>query len=406
MKKNSIFLFVLAMTAATVTWAQTDTVTLSIVANDAQMGTVTLGDTNDRVIFGNLTKGFFCSTPSQYGVCTDGTFIYTSSWTTSVADGHMFHQYNMNGDLVDTFTIQDVSPIRDLTTDGTYFYGGSTGSVIYVMDFATRTLVRTIECAGAAVRHISYDPVREGFWVGNWSTLSLYDLEGNKIQDGPTTTDLAGSAYYTNNNDEGHLLLFRQPSSDALVFDYDITNDTMYADTVCDVVATSEATGMAGGSFISTYNGRLCWFGDVQQSPNFIGIYPIVNVPTDSISKDVVSGTQWIVTATPKEGYHFVKWSDETTENPRTLEANSNIELQAIFAGNIGIDAIDVNDINVYSLDGRIVVEGAEGLTVRVYDMMGREVCRNISSAQPILHNGVYLVQVADLPAHKVVVIR
>ena len=405
MKKIIIFLSVLAMTTAMAAWAQTDTVTLSIAANDAQMGTVTLGDTNGSIIFGNLTKGFFCTTPSQYGVCTDGTYIYTSSWTNSVSDGFMFHQYSMNGDSIDAFTIDGIQPIRDMTTDGTYFYGGANGDSVFVMDLTARIRVGAFQCQGAQVRHISYDPVRDGFWLGNWSTLALYDRNGNKIQDGPASTNIAGSAYYTN-GDEGHLLLYRQPSSDALVFDYDISNDTIYADTVCDVVATSEAVGMAGGSFISTYNGRLCWFGDVQQSPNFIGIYPIVNVPTDSISKDVVSGTQWIVTATPKEGYHFVKWSDETTENPRTLEANSNIELQAIFAGNIGIDAIDVNDINVYSLDGRIVVEGAEGLTVRVYDMMGREVCRNISSAQPILHNGVYLVQVADLPAHKVVVIR
>ena len=408
MKKRIILLVVLAISATTAAWAQTDTLTLSIAVSNPQMGTVTLSDTNGSTIFGNLVKGFLCTSASQYGVCTDGTYIYTSSWTTSVADGYMFHQYNMNGDSVDAFTIQDVSPIRDLTTDGTYFYGGSNNSTIYVMDFATRTLVRTIECTGAAIRHITYDPVREGFWVGNWSTLSLYDLEGNKMQDGPVPSSASGTAYYMNGND-GHLLLFVQPSSDALVFDYDITNDTVYADTVCDVNATSEAEGISGGSFIGTYNGRLCWFGDVQQSPNIIGIYPIVNIPTDSIDKDVISGTQWIVTATPREGYRFVSWSDENTDNPRTLTVNSDTELRAFFMRDNSVVGDDVtNEISVYASNGHIVVLGAEDMEVGVYDVMGREVLRanGTASSTFVLPQGVYIVKVGDQPARKVVVLK
>lgn len=35
--------------------------------------------------------------------------------------------------------------------------------------------------------------------------------------------------------------------------------------------------------------------------------------------------------ATAKDGYHFVKWSDGDTSNPRTLTINKKIELIAIF---------------------------------------------------------------------------
>ena len=38
--------------------------------------------------------------------------------------------------------------------------------------------------------------------------------------------------------------------------------------------------------------------------------------------------------ATPKEGYHFVKWSDENTDNPRTITVTGETNLTAIFAIN------------------------------------------------------------------------
>ena len=37
------------------------------------------------------------------------------------------------------------------------------------------------------------------------------------------------------------------------------------------------------------------------------------------------------IMAWPKDGYHFVKWSDGDTSNPRTLTINKKIELIAIF---------------------------------------------------------------------------
>ena len=71
------------------------------------------------------------------------------------------------------------------------------------------------------------------------------------------------------------------------------------------------------------------------------------------------------------------------------------------------IDDIATDNIKVYTLNGRIVVEGANGEEVRVFDMMGRQV---INSHFSILNfqfpTGVYLVKVGDRPACKVAVIR
>lgn len=64
------------------------------------------------------------------------------------------------------------------------------------------------------------------------------------------------------------------------------------------------------------------------------------------------------------------------------------------------IDNTEADDLKVYTLGGRIVVEGAEGETIRIYDITGRSI-RNEA-----LHTGVYIVKVGNRPARKVVVIK
>ncbi len=71
------------------------------------------------------------------------------------------------------------------------------------------------------------------------------------------------------------------------------------------------------------------------------------------------------------------------------------------------IEDVDNSNCLVYSSDGRIVVQGAEGVEIRVYDLTGREVVKATRNGEtPVLPTGVYLVKVGTLPARKVVVIR
>ena len=65
-----------------------------------------------------------------------------------------------------------------------------------------------------------------------------------------------------------------------------------------------------------------------------------------------------------------------------------------------GIDDINQDNIHVYAHDGRIKVEGADGETVRVFNVVGQSVDNGSLSA------GVYMVKVGDRPARKVVVTR
>jgi hypothetical protein len=65
-----------------------------------------------------------------------------------------------------------------------------------------------------------------------------------------------------------------------------------------------------------------------------------------------------------------------------------------------GIDDLDVMGYRLWVMDGRIIVEGADGETVNVYDLTGRSVLNNN------LPTGVYLVKIGDRPAQKVVVLN
>jgi len=115
--------------------------------------------------------------------------------------------------------------------------------------------------------------------------------------------------------------------------------------------------------------------------------------------------------ATPASGYHFVRWNDNNTDNPRVVTVTGNTTYTAYFeVGNAGIEDANENNVNIHVADGCITVMGAEGKDVSVYDMMGRMTETWIATATRYntseLESGVYMVKVGDYPAHKVVVVR
>ena len=72
---------------------------------------------------------------------------------------------------------------------------------------------------------------------------------------------------------------------------------------------------------------------------------------------------------------------------------------------------MEATSVKLYQRDGKIVVEGAEGMPVRVYDAVGREINgkrreENGKMAFAVPTSGVYLVRVGDHPARRIVVIR
>ena len=81
--------------------------------------------------------------------------------------------------------------------------------------------------------------------------------------------------------------------------------------------------------------------------------------------------------------------------------------------GNVGIQNIDLTDVNIFSRMGEIIVENPSGKSIQVLDAVGRIIYitnntsyndSQVSISVP--KSGVYLVKVGDSPAKKVVVVK
>ena len=124
------------------------------------------------------------------------------------------------------------------------------------------------------------------------------------------------------------------------------------------------------------------------------------------------------ITANPDANYHFVHWIDETTgqvvstshEYSFSMPA-SHLSYVAVFAADVvGIDDVDLDNIVIYSSNQQIIVQGANGQTIRVFDVVGRLVAQRQDATDQesiqLSNTGVYLVQVGNAPARRVVVRR
>ncbi len=122
-------------------------------------------------------------------------------------------------------------------------------------------------------------------------------------------------------------------------------------------------------------------------------------------------GSSVIVEATPFEGSTFEGWSDNagqsvlTTDNPYTFTLMDNTTLMAVFHNSNDIEEAEDEDIIIFVRDKHIIVEGAEGETVQVFNTLGHLLKTFKQSSSQALHSGVFLVKVGNRPVRKVVVL-
>ena len=120
------------------------------------------------------------------------------------------------------------------------------------------------------------------------------------------------------------------------------------------------------------------------------------------------------VQANAYHGYHFGHWSDGNTDNPRYIVVLQDTHLVAYFASDNGedegIEETEEEKVKLYQRNGQIVVEGAEGYPVYLYDVVGRLLATRREAAQEVLldvpASGAYLIKIDDAPARRVVVRR
>ncbi|MDH7507575.1 MAG: hypothetical protein QHH15_07335, partial [Candidatus Thermoplasmatota archaeon] len=92
----------------------------------------------------------------------DGTYLYSTRW-----QSNLIHRYDINGNLVEEFSIPGVSGLRDLAFDGTYMWGGAAAGTIWKMNFTSKTLVATIT-GSFQCRAIAYDYDQDIIYCKNW----------------------------------------------------------------------------------------------------------------------------------------------------------------------------------------------------------------------------------------------
>ena len=243
----------------------------------------------------NFVNSFAASTGRQHAVVYDGENIYTAAWGKSSTVLNMFYKYDMEGNLLDEFDVDFAGNtnsdnyMRDITYDGQYFYGCDAHSnKIWCYDLHNKTLISTIETGLAELGHCSYDPVNDAFWVGEraagsgtlYLDLKLVNRNGEVIQSATPANlnghTVHGTGYFVDEDGGHHLLLNAVNGFTDHVYDYNIDTDAL-SSSYFDFSVTPGwgAACSAGGAFIGEVDGSQYFFGDIDKSPNVIGIYSL-----------------------------------------------------------------------------------------------------------------------------------
>ena len=164
------------------------------------------------------------------------------------------------------------------------------------------------------------------------------------------------------------------------------------------------ASYQSAWSYFSNFNEIFPYVFDVQSDDEAMGTVSILTQP-------ICEAPNAEVNATAKDGYRFDHWSDGTIDNPYSLAVTQDTALVAYFVTTEGIGDVDGTDAKVTVVDGQIVVENANGNTVTLYDIMGRQITPSTAGVPTacqfdIPTSGVYLVKIGNHTARKVVVIR
>lgn len=295
----------------------------------------------------DYVTSFRASTGRQQNIACDGQYIYTSTYSKAPENNppvnSMFYKYDLDGNLIEEFDIPGCDHLRDLTYDGQYFYGGgaTNESRLFCVDLANKTLIGSVNTPSESIRHCSYDPVNDGFWIGTSTTLMRINRQGQLEQTianvPPANTYCSGSGYFTDEDDTAHLLMFCNVGIYPFVFDYDITNGVFNPTAQLEFANTPGyvAYGGAGGAFVGEYNGHICFFGDSPASPNFIGIYSLSDFtpeppepPAGDQFFDFNDGfLHWTTIDADGDGYNWRlqrNWAN--TSNPYSIASESRDE--------------------------------------------------------------------------------
>ena len=234
---------------------------------------------NSRALWDSI-QTFSTRFNAEQAIATDGFFIYTSSWQ---RPGE-FNRYTPDGEYIETFYIENVGMIRNLSYDGTYFYGTEATNIIFKLDLDNQTLVDSISTDVSNIRHCSFDRQNGNLLAGDWNSLySIDTATGVSTQIRNDLMNVYSSAYDNLSPGGPYLWLFSQASQNngpsAYIRQFsignaDYTDKTHYLD---DIGLSNSS--LAGGICASEYvcEGKFVLLADIQNpsGSNIIATYEI-----------------------------------------------------------------------------------------------------------------------------------
>jgi hypothetical protein len=254
----------------------------------APSGAIVTPDQSNRAAW-DLQFSFDVSGPigslSNVGAEFDGKSFWTNKWNS--AD---IYEFDIDGNLVKSFTIPGVSGLRDLAYDGEYFYGGAAGGTIWQMDFENETLVSSITGAFEC-RAIAYNEYDDNFYVKNWGDpIYVVERDGTVSDqfDLVTYTSAYGMAF-DNMCGDNYLWIWDQGDGAGFpqyIHQYDLDTG-MFTGVQYDVTQDFPAeNAISGGLFITSdfVSGTVSIGGLVQTEstdsiPNTMFVYELCDNP-------------------------------------------------------------------------------------------------------------------------------
>ena len=246
-----------------------------------------------------------------------------------------------------------------------------------------------------------------GYHFTHWN-----DGDTNNPRTISLTQDTSFTAYYAPNR---YTLTLQSNNNHGQVsgggeYDYlDTVTITATAEAHYHLVHWSDGNTDNSRQYVITEDVSLTAYFAIDTHTVTVQVNDIARGMVQASDTEFVYGTPCTVTATAYSGYSFVGWSNGAQYNPYTFAVLQDTSLTAIFEETQGINDVDVDDIVIQVSDGHIIVLGAEGIDMSIYDMMGRRIAYSNAAEEhdiPMPTAGVYLVKVGTLPARKVVVIR
>jgi hypothetical protein len=218
---------------------------------------------------------------SGTGALAGAVFFNGEFWASQWNSDSLF-RFDASGQVIERFTINNLSGTRAITWDGTSLWMGNASTTIYEVNPISKTVLSQITVPENA-RYLTYDATANsgagGFWLGNWSTdIYQVDMFGNTLSTIANITHglsgMYGAAIDNSSIGGPYLWVHWQDgaSSESEIAQLSLPGGTQTGISFDVTSVAGPANGLGGGLFITdqAVSGEYTIGGLVQRTSNTI----------------------------------------------------------------------------------------------------------------------------------------